>query len=191
MASGLLFDLSKKFAIPQIALLFLIFALAAMPAHAQSGGLLKAACTGPLEINFDPGLGLIPRYTEATGEGAISCIFTQDLSTHEALVVDLVGSGDEVSCVINGGVNGSMRFEWDDGTTSTVDWSSLELEGFDLPTAQRIFVMSGTVVEGKFAGSQAVLTYNDVPSLAYLKCLNGTLTQIDGTPIGTITQPLP
>lgn len=191
MANGISFNLSKILAASQVALLFLIFALPATPAHSQNGGLLEAVCTGPLKLEFNPGLGLIPKPVVATGEGAISCVFTQDFSTHEALVVDLIGTGDSISCLFNGGVEGSMRFEWDDMSTSTVHWSSLKLEGLGLPAVQRVFVMSGTVVEGKFAGSQAVLTYNDVPSLTYLNCFHGNLTEIDGSPIGTITRPLP
>ncbi|WP_407351391.1 hypothetical protein [Luteimonas sp. R10] len=151
---------------------------------------VKATCVGPLTLQFSPGLGLLPRPTHLTGSGMVTCVFTDDLSTHTALVEDLDGFGN-LSCLINTDTPGSFRLDWDDTTSSVVNWTFLKLGELGLPAVPRVFVLQGEIVSGKFEGSDVVLSYNDIPNLAYLKCLSGNLDKIQGIPTGTITQPLP
>lgn len=160
----------------------------AIPAQAQNSS-VKAVCTGPLTLNFSPALGLLPKPTHLTGSGAIACLFTEDLSNHEALIEDLDGNGN-LSCSVNTNPAGSLRLEWDDATSSEVNWTFLELEELGVPAVPRVFVLQGEIVSGKFEGSSLVVTYNDIPNLAYLKCLSGTLDKIEGVPTGTITESL-
>lgn len=168
-------------------LFFAALLLSAVPAQAQNS-LVKAICTGPLTLNFSPALGLFPKSTHLTGSGAISCLFTDDLSNHEALVEDFDGKGN-LSCLVNTKPSGSFRLDWDDATSSEVNWTFLKLEELGVPAVPRVFVLQGEIVSGKFDGGSVILTYNDIPNLAYLKCLFGTLDKIEGVPTGTITQP--
>lgn len=167
-----------------------MFLSPAASAKAQTS-VVKAVCMGPLTLMFSPALGFFQKQTHMTGSGAVSCVFSGDLSRlHYASVEDFKGSGN-LSCLVNTETPGSFRFEWDDHASSVVEWKFLELGGNSVPAVPRVFVLQGKVVSGKFQGSDAVLTYHDIPNLDYLKCLHGALDRIDGLPTGTITQSLP
>lgn len=150
---------------------------------------VKAICPGEMPLQYSPGLGLHRKPTHLTGSGIVTCVFTEDLSTHTALVEDFDGTGN-LSCLFSTGASGSYRLDWDDATSSVVDWKSPEPGGLGLPAVPQVVVMQGKIVSGKFEGSNAVLSYNDMPSPGYLECLHGTVDKIEGFPTITITQPL-
>jgi hypothetical protein len=166
------------------------------PASAQSSGsVIDAACTPSLtnivnvNLQFNPGLGLLPAPTQLTGNAQVSCVFTSNGSTHTANVPNITGSGN-LSCTINTSASGSFTFNWDDGTQSEMSWGSINIGITTLPTVPRVFVLEATVESGKFAGDTMLLQYDDLPSLNYLGCLDGTLTNVSGPAIVTFSSPL-
>jgi hypothetical protein len=162
------------------------------PLSAQNCGgvVLQATCSGPLNLQFNPGLGLFAHTTEVSGSGQLKCVFLSGPLVRTANVVNLQGTGG-LSCLFNGNVSGTMQFNWDDNTSSFINWKTLALNNFTVPNGQPVIIMTGTIVSGASEGDTVTLTYNDIPNLStYLQCLSGTATSISGTPTGTISQPL-
>jgi hypothetical protein len=172
----------------------LLFALLfTTPASAQSsGGLVDATCLGDVTLNFNPGLTLFPQTTQLTGGNSTNsvgnCVFLGNGSTHTAEIVNVQGNGP-LSCTVNGLVTGTAQLNWDDGTTSLANWTTLQVNGLNVPSIPRVFIMQGTVQSGKFAGDSMVLSYNDIPNLNYLDCLTAGLTSISGPTVATFTAP--
>lgn len=161
------------------------------PASAQgSNGVADATCAPnpTLTLNFSPGLTLFTRQTSLTGSTPIlDCVFlTGDGLTHTANLVSLNGGGN-LSCLVTPNANGTLEFAYDDGTTSQITWNTLQVGNLSVPTVPRVFIISGTVTGGKFAGDSFVIQYNDIPDLQYLDCLSTGLTQIQGTASITFT----
>jgi hypothetical protein len=175
---------------------FLFSLCFAFSASAQgSGGVLQALCSSSLTnlmtLNFSPGLLLLDvQPTQITSPGfSVSCTTPSGLSAN---ITNLQGSGD-LSCLINTQTSGSMLWNWSDTTQSVVTWNSIQVGPLDVPAVQRVFVLTGTVQSGKFAGDTMVISYNDIPNLNYLNCLppplgNGMgLTSITGLGTATFT----
>ncbi|MCW8125301.1 hypothetical protein [Microbulbifer halophilus] len=160
-----------------------------LPAGAQQ---VDATCLGNASVQFNPPLKLLPQATSFTSTGNLNCMFSEDFSTHTATLKNVTGNGS-LSCLVNTDVVGTTLVDWDNQPDSLVHWESVQVELYDtelnLPSVPRVFALQGEVVSGKFQNSSVLITYNDIPTLAYLDCLLDGLQSIGGPVHVTFVEP--
>ena len=161
-----------------------VLAVAAMFAQVSDAAtLVDASCPQRGAIAFSPGLGLVPKPTDATVSGTLS-------SCVSAAVVGgtVAGAGAGTLGCTTGSVAGTLTFSWvtrAGGTAqSTVAVSSTQTAGSTGLT------LTGTVTSGLFAGDDYTLTFVVNP-LQLLQCFTARgMTTASVSAVGVFSRPL-
>ncbi|MFJ7209860.1 hypothetical protein ACIQWR_40860 [Streptomyces sp. NPDC098789] len=157
---------------------------------ASASGARDLTCQYDGQIRFTPGLTIFPQNVAITGSTTLgntaplhlSCIsLTDTVGYHGGQVTFANSIGSQLGCInavgLFGNAHGELKFQWDNGETSTVAWTVSA--GVIGP-----LVITGTASGGQVAGTDAVIT--PVPTSVEGLCLpSAPLTTLGAT--GTIT----
>jgi hypothetical protein len=159
-------------------------AVSAMFAQASDAAtLVDASCPQRGTISFNPGLGLVPKPTQATVNGTLtSCV-------SDAVAGGTVtGAGSGALGCATGSVAGTLEFSWvtrsGAGAGSTVAVRSTQTAGSTGLT------LTGTVTSGLFAGDDYILAFVVNP-LQLLQCVSAQgLRAVSVSAAGVFSRPL-
>ena len=159
-------------------------AFAAMfPQVSDAAALVDASCPQRGTIGFSPGLGLVPKPTQATVSGTLSACVSG------AVVGGTVaGAGSGTLGCTTGSVAGTLVFSWvtrsGGSAQSTVAVRSTQTVGSTGLT------LTGTVTSGLFAGDDYTLTFVVNP-LQLLQCISPQgMTAVSVSAVGVFSRPL-
>ncbi|MBT2401422.1 hypothetical protein [Streptomyces sp. ISL-100] len=121
--------------------------------RASSAGVLDLHCNGTMRFEYSPHLLFTPQNATLHGTGGLTCASSTNPNITNAQV-DIQGSGS-LSCT-GGQAEGTARFDYNDGSSSTVKGEFLlsARPGGEIVTAIR-----GTVTGGQFQGDTVVGEY--------------------------------
>jgi hypothetical protein len=159
-------------------------AVSAMFAQVSAAApLIDASCPHRGAISFNPGLGLVPKPTQATVGGTLaSCV------SGAVVGGTVAGAGSGTLGCTTGGVAGTLAFAWvtrSGGTAqSTVAISATQTVG------STGLALTGTVTSGLFAGDDYTLTFVVNP-LQLLQCFSAQgMTAVSVSAVGIFSRPL-
>lgn len=134
---------------------------------------LDLHCNGTMRFEYNPHLGFTPRQATLHGTGGLICVSPGNPQITNA-VVDIQGSG-VLSCT-GGQAEGHARFDYNDGSSSTVEGEFLLSAR---PTGEIVTAIRGEVVGGQFKDDLVVGEYVGVTTTP-LDCLFNELDSTSG-----------
>ena len=158
-------------------------ALSAMFAQVSEAALVDASCPQRGTISFSPGLGLVPKPTNATVSGTLaSCV------SGAVVGGTVTGAGSGALGCTTGSLAGTLAFSWvtrsGGNAQSTVAVSSTQTAG------STGLALAGTVTSGLFAGDDYTVTFVVNP-LQLLQCITAQgMTAVSVTAVGVFSRPL-
>lgn len=151
----------------------------ATPTAAAAGAVVT--CTGQENVSWSPALTNTPRDTMVTINGRLGALGSPGACVSVGAGVDSaqyqeIFTFPNDSCTTAGlAVPGSRLITWDDGETSTFTFSATIVNGI----GSEVVTLTGTISEGRFAGTPAVETVQ-VPQLNPLLCAGPGATSVTG-----------
>jgi hypothetical protein len=170
-------------AVASAAILCVVFTpFAAGTAHAS--GLNLAACVEYDGNTYTPGITFTPRLNHISSAGVLGpCVSTDPTLTSGKYQ----GSGDGTVSCIGGTFSGTVTYYWNNGRTSTVDYSAIV--GTRLG-AETVVAYRGMVTAGEFAGYSYTSPLTAL-TLVPLSCLGPSgVTSTSGPSMSIFTPPL-
>jgi hypothetical protein len=155
----------------------------AMFAQASHAALIDASCPQSGTIKFSPGLGLVPKLTDATVSGTLSsCVSSAVVGGTVA------GAGSGVLGCTTGGVGGTLVFSWVTRSGGTAQ-STVAVRSTQTALSTGL-ALTGKVTTGLFAGDDYTVTFVVNP-LQLLQCISARgLTSASVSAVGVFSRPL-
>lgn len=167
--------LSSLLSLPMLAALAAPTASPAAAQEAPDASVADLACPISATAQFTPGISLLSQPQELTGEvqggtavsPATPCTSLTGIP-YQGFTMELTGTG-HMACgtaALDGGASGTAQVTWDNGDTSTLEWS--------ITTVAMVPVVNVTLTDGALSGANVVVA--GVPTSLTGNCVLNPIT---------------